>query len=125
MLQYAGDFQGSNRAENPRAMVFEGMDRRVDPATGLWGNVDLEEPVSHSEAIQAAYHFWLLYFYEKVEPPHIVDAIDWILATQNPRVHVEFELLRKHRFDRSAGAAFGGCSELSDADRAIARARSC
>jgi hypothetical protein len=83
-LQYARDFQGSTKAAKLCTMLFENLDRRVDPNTGLWGNLDLKNPALRSEAVQAAYHFWLLYFYEKTMPPYIENAIEWILATQNP-----------------------------------------
>jgi hypothetical protein len=84
LLQYARDFQGSTKAAKLCSILFEDLGRRVDPFTGLWGNLDLEEPVLRSGSVQAAYHFWLLYFYERVIPPYIRNAIEWILATQNP-----------------------------------------
>jgi hypothetical protein len=83
-LQYARDFQGSIKAGKLCSILFDELDKKIDPATGLWGNLDLEQPVLRSESIQAAYHFWLLYFYEKVMPPYIDKAVKWILSTQNP-----------------------------------------
>jgi hypothetical protein len=83
-LQYARDFQGSSKAEKLCGILFEHLDRRVDPTTGLWGNLNLDQPVWRSESIQAAYHFWLLYFYEGIMPRYIGNSIEWILATQNP-----------------------------------------
>jgi hypothetical protein len=39
------------------SILLDDLDCRVDPLTGLWGNLDLEEPALRSESIQATYHF--------------------------------------------------------------------
>jgi hypothetical protein len=83
-LQYARDFQNSTNATKLCSILIEDLDRRVDPITGLWGKLDLEQPALRSESIQAAYHFWLVYFYDRIAPPHMDKAVEWILATQNP-----------------------------------------
>jgi hypothetical protein len=83
-LQYARDFQNSGKAGRLCDVLFEQLDRRINERTGLWGELNLEHDALRSEAIQAAYHFWLLYFYEGRRPPDITKAIPWLLKTQNP-----------------------------------------
>ena len=83
-LQYARDFQNSKKAARLCDVLFEQLDRRISEQTGLWGELDFEHDALRSEAIQGAYHFWLLYFYEGRKPPNIMNAIPRILKTQNP-----------------------------------------
>jgi len=59
-------------------------DAGVDPATGLWGPFDQSDPKQRSEQVQAAYHWWALYFYDGVPIPYLDRAIDSLLAMQNP-----------------------------------------
>lgn len=84
LLQYARDFQGNERCAAPMKTLLDWMTaNHLDPASGLWGGLDLTSPAELSRAVQAAYHFWLLYFYERTPIPHIERAIDHILRTQN------------------------------------------
>jgi hypothetical protein len=53
--------------------------------TGLWGSLDTAQPRELSRAVQGAYHFWLLYFYDHVPIPYPERVIDSCLATQNAR----------------------------------------
>jgi len=55
----------------------------IDKDSGLWGYYDLTEPRRLSRAVQAAYHFWLLYYYDKKPIPFEPRAVDYILKTQN------------------------------------------
>jgi hypothetical protein len=83
-LQYARDFQNSKKAGLLCDVLFEQLNDRINERTGLWGELDLEADTLRSEAIQAAYHFWLLYFYEDRKPSNIRKALPWLLKTQNP-----------------------------------------
>ena len=84
LLQYARDFQNDTRAERAVAVLLEWLaTHHVNPATGVWGAVDTSDPKWRSHAVQAAYHWWPLFFYDGVEPPHLKRAIDTVLATQN------------------------------------------
>jgi hypothetical protein len=86
LLQYARDFQHDARAGQAVAILLEWLaTHHVNPATGVWGAVDVADPRWRSQAVQAAYHWWPLFFYDGIQPPHLERAIDTVLATQNPR----------------------------------------
>ncbi len=85
LLQYGRDFHNDARAGRSVAVLLEWLAAcHVDSQTGVWGEVDVSNPVWRSHAVQAAYHWWPLFFYDGVQPPHIDRAIDTVLATQNP-----------------------------------------
>jgi hypothetical protein len=86
LLQYARDFQNDSRAGHAAAVLVEWLaTHHVRPETGVWGGVDVTDPVWRSHAVQAAYHWWPLFFHDGVEPPYLDRAIDTVLATQNAR----------------------------------------
>ncbi|MEI8352364.1 MAG: hypothetical protein WCG36_08630, partial [bacterium] len=85
LLQYARDFQNDTRAGRAVVVLLEWLStHHVNPATGVWGDVAVAEPIWRSHAVQAAYHWWPLFFYDGVPIPHIERAIDTVLATLNP-----------------------------------------
>lgn len=85
LLQYARDFQDDTRAGQAVATLREWLaTHHLNPATGVWGDVDIANPIWRSHAVQAAYHWWPLFFYDGVQPPQLERAIDTVLATQNP-----------------------------------------
>ena len=86
LLQYARDFQNDARAGRAAAILLEWLAaHHVSPTTGVWGAVDTSEPIWRSHAVQAAYHWWPLFFYDGVPIPYLERAMDSLLATQNPR----------------------------------------
>lgn len=86
LLQYARDFQHDERCGSALDTILTWMEARCDPATGLWGvgALDLNNPVDRSHAVQAAYHFWLLWFYDRKPVPHAEKALGQVLLSQNP-----------------------------------------
>jgi hypothetical protein len=85
LLQYARDFHNDTRAGRALAFMLDWLDtHHLDRATGVWGSLDIADPINRSHAVQAAYHWWPLYFYDARPIPHIERAIDTVLATQNP-----------------------------------------
>jgi hypothetical protein len=85
LLQYARDFHRDEPAGKAVTVMLDWLDTHwVNPKTGVWGTLDISDPVKRSHAVQAAYHWWPLYFYEARKPPYIPQALDTILATQNP-----------------------------------------
>ncbi len=86
ILQYSRDLQGDQRAEKSVRMLLNWLgNNHLNPQTGVWGTFDISDPVKRSNAVQTAYHLWLLYFYDRVPIPCPEKAIDTILATQNPK----------------------------------------
>jgi len=84
LLQYARDFQNDDRAGHAVTALLEWLStHHDDPETGVWGDVDVRDPIWRSHAVQAAYHWWPLFFYDGVPIPHVERAIDTVLATQN------------------------------------------
>ena len=84
LLQYARDFQKEPRAAAAVEEMLRWMTaHHTNAATGLWGGLDVSKPRLLSTAVQGAYHFWLVYFYDDEPIPHPERAIDSCLATQN------------------------------------------
>ncbi len=84
-LQYARDFQNDKDAAEPVNQILDYLANRADPKTGLWGDgeFDLNKEIDRSRAIQAAYHFWLLWMYDGKMIPYPELAVDQTLKTQN------------------------------------------
>jgi hypothetical protein len=84
LLQYARDFQNDAAAGRAMTSLLDWLGaHHVNPATGVWGDLDVTDPVRRSHAVQAAYHWWPLFFYDNAPIPHLERAIDTVLATQN------------------------------------------
>jgi len=85
LLQYARDFHGDEAAGRAVDVMLDWLlTNHLDPETGVWGNLDMDDPLSRSHAVQAAYHWWPLFFYDARPIPHLERAIDTVLTTQNP-----------------------------------------
>lgn len=85
LLQYSRDFHGDSRAGGAVDALLEWLStHHIDASSGVWGDVDLRDPIWRSHAVQAAYHWWPLFLYDSKDIPHIDRAIDTVLATQNP-----------------------------------------
>ena len=85
LLQYARDFHRDRAAGRAVEAMLDWIEtHRLDPETGVWGDLDVSDPIARSHAVQAAYHWWPLFFYDRRPIPHIERAIDTVLATQNP-----------------------------------------
>jgi len=82
LLQYTRDFQGETWAENALNDLFDGLDAVQDSETGLWGN-RFDTPALLSNGVQAGYHLWLLYFYDRKPLRFVERIVDNCLATQN------------------------------------------
>ncbi len=84
ILQYARDFHHDDRAGKAVETLLNWLDSHwINPQTGLWGTMDIADPLNRSRLVQAAYHWWPLYFYDRHPIPYIEQAIDTVLATQN------------------------------------------
>lgn len=65
-----------------------GLERLLDflqktaNSTGVWGNID-DTPINKSKKVQAAFHFWPLFFFSKKLPPIPDGLIDFVISTQN------------------------------------------
>ena len=86
LLQYARDFQKELRAASAIRLMLDWLARHhMNPDTGLWGSIDVKEPKGLSRAVMGAYHFWLLFFYDRVPISHPNCAVDSVLRTENPK----------------------------------------
>lgn len=85
LLQYARDFHHDDRAGTAVGCLLEWLEsHHLNPATGVWGEVDVTDPFWRSHAVQAAYHWWPLFAYDGRPFPHVDRALETVLATQNP-----------------------------------------
>ncbi len=86
LLQYARDFHNDTAAGRAIAFLLDWLDsHHLDRETGVWGSLDVSDPVQRSHMVQAAYHWWPLYAYDGRPIPCPERAVDMVLATQNPR----------------------------------------
>lgn len=83
MLQYARDYQSSESAGPMMQVLYDVMEEKQDPASGLYG-ARFSTPDELSLGVQAGYHLWLLYFYDRRAVPLQDRIIESVLATQNP-----------------------------------------
>jgi len=85
LLQYARDFHDDEAAGRSVVTLLEWLsENHISPETGVWGDVDVSDPIQRSHAVQAAYHWWPLFFYDGHPVPHLEPAVDTVLSTQNP-----------------------------------------
>ncbi|MDW7973207.1 MAG: hypothetical protein RMI01_08420 [Thermodesulfovibrio sp.] len=82
MLQYMRDFMGEDWADKTLAKIYEWLNNNANPETGSW-HVKFATLVDVSNAVQTGYHIWLLYFYDRQEPPYKKKIIDLCLKSQN------------------------------------------
>jgi hypothetical protein len=85
ILQYARDFHNDSRVGKSIECLLEWLaTHHLHGDSGLWGKLDLNHPPALSHTIQAAYHWWPLFFYDNYLAPYPEHALDWLLKSQNP-----------------------------------------
>jgi hypothetical protein len=85
LLQYERDFRREPRAATAVQDMLDWLaHHQINAKTGLWGTFDTSQPKGLSRAVQAAYHFWLLFFYDRRPIPYPRQAVDHVLRTDNP-----------------------------------------
>ncbi|HOL68276.1 MAG TPA: hypothetical protein PKX93_12545, partial [bacterium] len=85
LLQYSRDFHGDRQAGRAANLLLDWLSSHyLQEETGTWGRIDTSHPFWRSQAVQAAYHLWSLFFYDGRPIPFLERAIDTVLATQNP-----------------------------------------
>ena len=82
MLQYSRDFFGDQQSGEMINTLFDFLNEKQDPETGLWGP-PFNNKYYLSRGVQTAYHFLLLYFYDKREVNYVDSIIASCLKTQN------------------------------------------
>jgi hypothetical protein len=82
MLQYARDYQNSKQAGLLLEALFTCIDAHQDPRTGLYGD-SFQTPQQLSLGVQAGFHLWQLYFYDRREIRYRNEITDSVLKTQN------------------------------------------
>ncbi len=84
LLQYARDFQGIRPAGRAMEIVLAWLDAAQDASTGMWGR-SLASPAERNKAYQGAYHFFLLYAYDRHPIRHADRIVDFMLSMQTPQ----------------------------------------
>ena len=82
MLQYARDFHRENWADDAIKITFDFLDKKQDRETGLWGS-RFDTPYYLLRGVQAGYHLWCLYSYDKRPMNYTDRIIDSCLSIQN------------------------------------------
>ncbi len=81
LLQYARDFHHVRPAGRAMEIVFDWLDKTQDAKTGLWG-LKFDTPGEMNKAYQGAYHFYLLYEYDRRPVSFVERVIDSMLSMQ-------------------------------------------
>jgi len=83
MLQYARDYQNSAQASALLEILYEALETKQDPQSGLYGD-RFDTPEWLSAGVQAGYHFWLILLYDNRPLKYPEAIVDSTLRTQNP-----------------------------------------
>jgi hypothetical protein len=83
LLQYSRDIFNNSAAGEAITLMIEWLSHRINLTTGLWGSMAPNTPVNRSKMVQAAYHIFPLFFYDRYPVPSKEIIIDTLLSTQN------------------------------------------
>ena len=84
LLQYSRDFHSDDKSGEAVNLLLEWLSsHHINSESGVWGSLDISDPIWRSHAVQAAYHWWPLFLYDKYPVPYMERAIDTVLQTQN------------------------------------------
>lgn len=81
LMQYSRDYLGEHEWTERLEELYQGLDARQDVATGLWGP-GFDSPLELSLGVQSAYHFWMLYFYDRRKVHYASAALASCLRSQ-------------------------------------------
>jgi hypothetical protein len=84
LLQYARDFQNVRPAGRAMQIILDWLDEHQDAGTGMWGR-SFVTPEERNRAYQGAYHFFLLYEYDRRQIRHAAQIVDFLLSLQTSR----------------------------------------
>lgn len=83
LLQFQRDTWGDAKAGGAVCYLQHYIKERINPATGMWGDWDVDDPSQLSRMVQFAYHLFPLFFYDKQKLEHSDRIVDYVLKTQN------------------------------------------
>ncbi|KKH47217.1 hypothetical protein [Methanosarcina sp. 1.H.A.2.2] len=84
LLQYSRDYFQNREAGVGLQAMMDWLEDRINPDTGMWGDLPTDNPYHISQIVQGAYHIYPLFFYDQHDLPSKHKAIDLLLRTQNP-----------------------------------------
>ncbi len=83
IMQYNRDFFEDIEANRAMNNLYDYLDTKINPKTGMWGKCDTKNKYQLSRCIQFAYHLLMPYFYDKREVIFKKKILYWTLKTQN------------------------------------------
>lgn len=83
IMQYNRDFFDDMEAREAMNNLYDYLDSKVNPLTGMWGKCDTQNPYELSRSVQFAYHLLMPYFYDKREVLYKEKILNLTLKTQN------------------------------------------
>lgn len=83
IMQYNRDFFDDMEAREAMNNLYDYLDSKVNPLTGMWGKCDIKNPFELSRSVQFAYHLLMPYFYDKREVLYKEKILNLTLKTQN------------------------------------------
>lgn len=82
LLQYSRDYENWGKSKQLIKELQIELLNRVNPKTGMWGNVPRNK-TELSNQVQAAYHFWMILWYDNIVTSHRIEALSYIKKLQN------------------------------------------
>jgi hypothetical protein len=82
-LQYQRDAWQDSNAGKAVAFIQTDLLKRINPATGLWGETDLSDDNLRSRVVQFAYHLFPFYFFDNLYSFDFDKIERTVLNTQN------------------------------------------
>lgn len=83
LMQYSRDYMYDTKADGAIQFTLDWLEKKQNPATGLWHNELLKTEKDLHAAIRGAYHYFPLFIYENREINYKERIIDNILKSQN------------------------------------------
>jgi hypothetical protein len=82
-LQYQRDIWKDDRAGKAVSFIQKELLKKINPATGLWGDADMRNEDARSRTVQFAYHLFPFYFYDNIFTFDFDKILPHVLKTQN------------------------------------------
>jgi hypothetical protein len=83
LLQYQRDTWNDTQAGDAIRTIQEFLLKKINPATGIWGDSNVQDPVLRSRKVQFAYHLFPLFVYDGINGFDHKTIADVVLQTQN------------------------------------------
>lgn len=82
-MQYNRDFLDDKEASVAILNLYDYLDSKINPVTGMWGKFDINNPDELSRIVQFTYHLLMPYFYDNRNVLYKEKILEYVFKTQN------------------------------------------